>query len=104
MNSGLSGYVLIHPYLGVYLGRDDGQHYWSKANPAHLLIAIVFPELGDAREFIRDWPAIGAASVVPAQADIARGGYLFATMQTLVKAGICEGWLGPSTPCCGRVQ
>jgi len=104
MNSTLTGYLLYHPQLGVYLGHDDRQHYWSKVNPGSLTMAIVFPEIDEIRAFVGGWPIAAAAVAIPITSDRQVGITQYATMGRCVEAGVTLGWLGRSTPCLGPIH
>ncbi len=103
MNDASEGYLLIHPHYGIYLGHDGQQHYWSKANPGRLIVAVVFPALGDLVDFLAGWPTITAAEALPIKADIRAGIATYASIEACVHAG-AEGWISQGMICYGPIQ
>lgn len=98
------GYLIYHPMLGVYLGHDGKSHYWSVKRPGSLMVAVVFAELDDLRQFVSQWEIIDALIIVRIRPDIWVGDCLYASMRACIDAGVAGGWLGPATPCWGPIQ
>jgi len=51
----MSGYVIVHKDMGVYLGACLGLGFWTLLDPVGQPGAVVFDSVDQARDYISSW-------------------------------------------------
>ena len=107
----VTGYVLLHRGLGLYVGRSPGQAYWSKLNGSGRVAVATFPTEAKARWHVDLWEGgwpddheRAGLSLHPVVVDLPDG---WASLASLTAAGLAEhlgelahpGWHGHGGRC-----
>lgn len=85
--------VILHPEMGVYIGRVFGMGFWSLLDAHGRCEVTTFRNFSQARESVHAWQFPFRNSNTYEYREVACADSMYATADELVKANISEEWV-----------